>query len=229
MTRLNGAPGRLVETRMQQQTTRTISRRTVAVLAIAAFLAGLAILLGPFLAFHLLPSRWTGEADRLAQALGIGPGSGVAEIGAGSGDLAAGIAARVGPGGRVYATEIDEGKRQAIADLAARRGLGNLHVLEAGERSADLPDGCCDAIFMRNVLHHIDGWSAYLPTLLPALRPGGRVGIIDFSPGALFHLAGDHGAEPDDVIAAFEQSGFTVAHRNDAWGGRMYLIVFVRR
>jgi ubiquinone/menaquinone biosynthesis C-methylase UbiE len=210
-------------------TTRTLSRRTVALLAAAAFLAALAIVLGPFLAFHFLPLRWTGEADRLAQALGIGPGSVVAEIGAGNGDMAAEIAAHVGPDGRVYATEIEEGKRQAIADRAARRGLANVQVREAGERSADLPDGCCDAIFMRNVLHHIHGWSDYVPTLLPALRPGGRVGIIDFSPRALFHLAGDHGAEPDDVTAAFEQAGFTLAHRDDAWGGRMYLLVFVRR
>lgn len=201
-----------------------ISRRTIVLLTAAAFLVGLAI--GPFLAFHFLPYRWTGEADRLAEALGIGPGHIVAEIGAGAGDLAGEIAARVGPGGRVYATEIEQGKRRAIADLARRHGLANLTVLEAGERSADLPDGCCDAIFMRNVLHHLDGWASYASTLAPALRPGGRVGIIDFSPAALFHLVGDHGAEAHDVIAAFEAAGFRVTHRYDDWGGRMYLIVF---
>jgi ubiquinone/menaquinone biosynthesis C-methylase UbiE len=207
---------------------RAISRRTIVLLTAAAVLAGFAIAAGPFVAFHFLPSRWTGEADRLAEALGIGPGHIVAEIGAGAGDLAAEIATRVGPGGRVYATEIEEGKRRAIADQAQRLGLANLHVREAGERSADLPEGCCDAIFMRNVLHHIDGWASYASTLLPALRRGGRVGIIDFSPGALFHLAGDHGAEPHDVVAAFESAGFTVTHRDDDWGGRMYLLVFER-
>jgi ubiquinone/menaquinone biosynthesis C-methylase UbiE len=208
---------------------RTISRRTLALVAAAAFLLGIAIVVVPFLAFHFLPPGWTGEADRLGAALGIAEGHVVAEIGAGSGDMAVEIAARVGPDGRVYATEIDEWKRDAIAELAQRRGLTQLHVREAGERSADLPDGCCDAIFMRNVLHHIEGWPAYAATLAPALRPGGRVGIIDFSPGALFHLAGDHGAEQDDVIAAFDTAGFRVTHRDDDWGGRMYLLVFVRR
>jgi ubiquinone/menaquinone biosynthesis C-methylase UbiE len=208
---------------------RTISRRTLALVAAAAFVVGLAVVLVPFLAFHLLPHRWTGEADRLAAALGITEGQTVAEIGAGAGHLAVEMAARVGPAGRVYATEIGEGKRRAIEELAQRRGATNLHVREAGEHSADLPDACCDAIFMRNVLHHIEGWPGYAATLAPALRPGGRVGIVDFSPGALFHLAGDHGAEPDDVIAAFDAAGFRVTHRDDNWGGRMYLIVFVQR
>lgn len=84
------------------------------------------------------------------------------------------------------ATELGEGQRRTIAELAQQRGLGNLDVIEAGEHSTNLPDACCDAIFMRNVLHHIDGWPAYLGTLAPALRPGGRVGIIGFSPAALW-------------------------------------------
>jgi SAM-dependent methyltransferase len=205
-----------------------MTRRSLLFAAAALFLL-LAAWLAPAIAFHVLPLGWTGEADRLAAALGIGPGSVVAEIGAGSGEMAVEIAARLGPDGRLYATELTPEKRQAIAERAARLGAGAIQVLEAGERDPALPAACCDAIFMRNVLHHIDDWSTYIPALAAPLRPGGRVGIIDFSPKALFHLAGDHGAEPDRVSAAFQAAGFVQVARIDDWGGRMYLLVFTRQ
>lgn len=193
----------------------------------AGLVAALAIWLAPALAFHFLPPAWTGEPHRLAAALGIDRGSVVAEIGAGSGWLAIELARRAAPA-VVYATEITAEKRREIAALAEARGIANIEVLEAGERLPGLPAGCCDAIVMRNVLHHIDGWPAYAGGLAAALKPGGRVGIIDFSPGAFFHISGDHGAAPADVVAAFATAGLVPEHRIDDWGGRMYLIVFRR-
>lgn len=199
----------------------------------ALLVAGIAIVVvvwfaGPIVVFHALPSQRIAEADRLVSTLGLGPGHTVGEIGAGSGWLAAEMATRVGPGGRVYATEITPEKRGAIADTGKGRGLANLHVLEAGEHDPGLPPECCDAVYMRNVLHHIDDWPAYTRTLAPVLKAGGRIAIIDFAPGALLYLAGDHGVEPDEVVAAFASAGFEVDRRVDDWGGAMYLLVFRR-
>jgi ubiquinone/menaquinone biosynthesis C-methylase UbiE len=181
---------------------------------------------GPAIAFHVLPHHRSGEADRLAAALGVHAGSTVAEIGAGTGWLSVAMAERVGSDGRVYATEIAGDKRAQIAERARTGGLANIEVREARERDPALPPGCCDAVFMRNVLHHIDDWPAYVRALAPVLRPGGRVAIIDFAPGAFFHLGGDHGAPPDRVVEAFRRAGFEPAAAPSDWGGRMYLLVF---
>ena len=187
--------------------------------------AGAAVL-GPALAHHFLPLSWTGEAVRLADVLGVRAGDHIAEIGAGGGAMARELAKVVGPQGRLIATEISADRRRELEALAQQDGLAQLAVREAHERGTNLPDACCSAIYMRNVLHHIDGWEDYGRDLARSLRPGGILVVIDFGPGAMFHLAGDHGADPDRVVAAVAQSGLRVDRRVDDWGGRTYLLAF---
>lgn len=178
--------------------------------------------------FHLLPLRWTGEATRLAAALDLKPGDRIADIGAGSGALTIELARVVGPQGRVYATERTPEQRDAIAARASPAPVV-VEVLEAPDRTTGLPDQCCDAIVLRLVLHHITGHESYAVDLARALRPGGRVAIIDFAPGALPFLANDHGVSPEPVINAFAAAGLTLQSRHDDWGGRTYLVVFGAR
>jgi SAM-dependent methyltransferase len=182
--------------------------------------------LGRDLSFHVLPLRWTGEAARLAAALQIDEDSAVADIGAGNGALIAELARIVGPGGRAYATERTVDQRTQIAERAAVADLTWLTVLEAGEHVTNLPDSCCDAITMRMVWHHIADPPRFAVALRRALRQGGRVGIIDFAPGDLPHLADDHGVRPDDLIAAFSAAGFVAESLVPDWGGRSYLMTF---
>ncbi|HSL23870.1 MAG TPA: methyltransferase domain-containing protein [Vicinamibacterales bacterium] len=205
------------------------SRRGAFRLVVVVLVAGAALLVwryGTVAAFHFLPLGWTGEADRLAAVLRIGPGSRVADIGAGDGRFALEMARRVGASGRVYATEIAERQREVIRRRAADAGLPQLEVVTAGEHATGLREACCDAVFMRNVLHHIDDWPGYASRASAALRPGGFFAVIDFSPGAFLHLAGDHGARPDDVVTAFSRAGYTVVERVDDWGGDLYLVLF---
>ena len=176
------------------------------------------------LVFHVLPLAWTGEADRLAEFLKIRPGSRVAEIGAGTGALATEMARRVGPAGAVFATELNPERRAQIAQRAAR--LPQLTAVEAGADVTKLPFDCCDAIYMRAVLHHIAAPDAYARELARAVRPGGRVAIIDFPPGALFMHGADHEIDAQVVLRAFTAAGLELEGREDSWGGAMYLLVF---
>ena len=176
------------------------------------------------LVFHVLPLAWTGETDRLADFLKIRPGDRVAEIGAGTGALAEEMARRVGRGGAVFATELNPERRAQIARRAAR--LPQLAAVEAAVDATKLPFDCCDAVYMRAVLHHIAAPDAYVRELARAVRPGGRVGIVDFPPGALFMHGADHGIEPQVVLHAFASAGLELESREDNWGGAMYLFVF---
>jgi cyclopropane fatty-acyl-phospholipid synthase-like methyltransferase len=82
------------------------------------------------LALLATPARGQSEADRLADLLALARGMTVAEIGAGDGDFALAVAERVGPGGRVLATELEAEKRDEIRAAAKQAGLANVEVLE---------------------------------------------------------------------------------------------------
>jgi len=173
-------------------------------------------------------SRFEREVDRLAELLAIGPGSTVADIGAGKGAFAIALARRVGPGGRVYATEIDASLRAKIARAAEREGLANVVVVEALEDATGLPEGCCDAAFLRSVYHHLSKPEPILASLRRSLRPGARLAVIDFRPTRWLALwtpqdvpadRGGHGVRPEIVVREAEAAGFARVALEEDWPG----------
>jgi SAM-dependent methyltransferase len=60
--------------------------------------------------------------------------------------------------------------------------LSNVVVLEGAESSTNLPSACCDAIFLRDAYHHLTRPQEFDASLLAALKPGGRLAIMDFPP-----------------------------------------------
>ena len=63
--------------------------------------------------------------------LALKPGMRVAEIGAGEGDLAFEMAQRVGPGGRIFATELEGDELNALHGRVKFEALTNLTVVTA--------------------------------------------------------------------------------------------------
>ena len=124
--------------------------------------------------------------EKVVAALGIGPGSRVADIGAGSGLLTVHLARAVAPGGKVVATDIDG----AVLELLGRRmdalGLGKLverKVVQAD--SPGLEPGAYDAILLAEVDHYFADPVKWLREAIPALKPGGRI-VID---NRIYHRA----------------------------------------
>jgi SAM-dependent methyltransferase len=195
------------------------------VLAVAGTTAAIAV--AAHFSFFLLPFAWTNEPARLIDLLGIRPGDRVADIGAGDGAHAVAVARLIGPGGEVLATDIDPDRRRAVANRASRTQAPNVRVLEASGDTTNLADGCCHAIYMRTMFHHVANPAAYAKDVARSLRPGGRIAVIDFAPGHLWFHGGDHGVKPEDVLAAFTNAGCTLGHRDDHWGGPTFLLMFV--
>lgn len=165
------------------------------------------------------------EVERLALLVKLRPGMTVAEIGAGNGRMAVHLARRLGPSGRLYTTELDPGKLEAIRNAAAAAGLGNIAIIEAGEHSTGLPDACCDVIYMRRVYHHFTDPASMNKGLYAALRPGGRLAVIDFlSPRWMFFL--HHGIAREVVVGQVTSAGFTLDRRVDGWSPIDYCLVF---
>lgn len=168
-----------------------------------------------------LPARGQSDADdaaRLIRVLGVAPGQVVAEIGAGAGALTVAVAREVGPLGRVYSNELNPRQREAISRAVQAAGLTNVTVVEGHARRPNLPEGCCTAIFMRDVFHHFDDPAEMSRQLRAAVAPGGRLAVLDFPP------RNGHGISADQVRATLERAGFEQV-RLDETGPRWYLVV----
>lgn len=122
------------------------------------------------------------EVPRLVQLLEIAPGMSVADVGAGFGAWTSGFAQAVGTSGRVYSTEIGANQLKALRELVSKEGLGNVTVVEGAVDGTNLPAACCDAILVRDAYHHFTQPDDLVRSLVSALKPGGRLAIIDFPP-----------------------------------------------
>ena len=166
------------------------------------------------------------EVRRLIEVLALRDGMRVAEVGAGTGWLTVEIGMRVGGAGRVYSTELSPRRLDQIRAAAAAADLTNVTVVQAGERSANLPPGCCDAVFMRRVYHHFTDPSAILLDLHAALVAGGRLVIIEFAPGSFLGTVTGMGTDETRLVTEVTARGFEVV-RVDEWPGwGHYVAVF---
>lgn len=173
------------------------------------------------------------EPQRLFRALALEPGAAVAEIGAGDGEIAAKIAAMLGPSGRLFATEMEEAKRQRIVERAKSAGLGNVEVIEAKEKETNLPESCCQAIYLRTVYHHFTDPQPMAASLFRSLKSGGRIAVIDFEPrsgpsGNPSGLAsrGGHGIPRPVLIEEMKAAGFEFVEETPKWSARNFCVVF---
>jgi len=169
------------------------------------------------------PSRdaWQKPQEVIA-ALELKPDEVVADIGAGTGYFARRFARQVG---KVYAVDVSEGfLRQAREGAPA-----NLETILAAPDDPRLPPASVDTIFFCNVLHHIGNRAAYYPKLDRALKPGGRIVILEFykkklpvGPPESMKLS------EAEVIAELEAAGFRKA-RSFGFLPYQYFFVFERK
>ena len=168
------------------------------------------------------------EVDHLARLLDIQPGDTVADVGAGDGWLSVEVAAMVGDAGHVFATELSPRRRDDIRESVAGAGLGNVTVVEAGEHESNLAPGCCEAVFLRRVYHHLTDPAAYNASLYDSLKPGGRLAIVELEfDGILSPLRGwPHWTDDERVVAEVTAAGLTHVATADWPRAAHYAAVF---
>ena len=177
----------------------------------------LALTASVYLAGHTA-DQGAADADRLIKALDLRAGSIVAEIGAGDGELTVSIAQIVGDTGRVFANELNADKVQALRGKMQKGGLANVTVVAGRPNDTNLPDQCCDAVFMRDVYHHFSDPVAMNAGMMKALRPGGKLVVLEFGPPPGAESAdvarrgkdGQHGITPATLERELRAAGFEI-------------------
>jgi len=122
--------------------------------------------------------------DRIMDALGIADASVVADVGAGSGWFTIRLARRVGPQGIVYAQDVQQEMLNAITRRVQREGLGNVRPVLGRGSDPRLPARSLDAVLLVDAYHEIDDRVTMLANISRALKPQGRLGVVDFKLGA---------------------------------------------
>ncbi len=120
------------------------------------------------------------EMKRLAALMQWKPGTIVADIGAGDGRFTFAVLDYVGSSGKIFATELDPQKLKELRAEVKKRNLQDVSVIESAEADTHLPDGCCYAIFLRRVYHHLTKPMDFDANLIRSLKPDGHLAIIDF-------------------------------------------------
>lgn len=170
------------------------------------------------------------DVNWLIEELELTEGSVVADIGAGEGDQTLAIALHIGPEGHIYSTELGEELIEELREAVEISQMDNITVLEGDPTQTNLPEECCDAIYLRRVYHHIGDPLSMNASLFQSLKPGGRLAIIDFEPRGSEtepegRASGDqHGVTSETVVDELQSVGFELVNPAEERGRYYYLI-----
>jgi ubiquinone/menaquinone biosynthesis C-methylase UbiE len=171
------------------------------------------------------------DIDWLIDVLDLKKGSVVADIGAGDGDQTLEIARHIGPDGLIYSTELGTDSMEDLREGVEDAQYNNINVLEGHSTQTNLPEECCDAIYMRRVYHHFTDPALINASLFESLKPGGRLAVIDFEPrGSEAEPGGrssgsQHGVTNETVVEELKQAGFTLITSDQRSGRNIYVVM----
>jgi ubiquinone/menaquinone biosynthesis C-methylase UbiE len=164
--------------------------------------------------------------EQIMDHLGIAEGSIVADLGAGGGWFTIRLAMRVGPNGRVYAQDIQPGMIGAINRRVDREGLKNVKTVLGTADDPQLP-APVDVVLIVDAYHEMDDPQTLLRNVRKSLKPGGRLGIVEFTKNG--HGPGppmEERVDPERVIRDAQAAGLRLESRGN-FLRYQYLLEFV--
>jgi SAM-dependent methyltransferase len=171
------------------------------------------------------------KPDLIMDALGIGEGSVVADLGAGGGWFTVRLARRVGPNGTVFAQDVQPQMLEAIKRRVGREGLRNVEYVHGSLDDPRLPPGRLDAVLIVDAYHELANPIELLRNVKPSLKTTGRIGIVNFT------LEGGGPGPPlnqrkreESVIDEAQQAGLRLVNRvnRESFLEFQYMLIFAR-
>ncbi len=169
--------------------------------------------------------------DAIVNAMDLSPGMDAADIGAGTGFFSLLMAEKTGPEGTIFAVDIAQKFLDHIDRSSSQAGLKNIKTVLGKERSVNLPHESIDLAYICDTYHHFEYPFSMLESIHNALRPGGRLVIVDFErvkgiseTWVLGHVRVGKGTVTDEV----KDSGFELV-KEDPFMEEQYFLVFRKR
>jgi cyclopropane fatty-acyl-phospholipid synthase-like methyltransferase len=144
-------------------------------------------------------------ADVVA-AMEMTPDMTVADIGAGTGYFEPYLSRAAG---HVLALDVEPDMVRYVKERAAREHLANVEAAVIATDDPRLPP--VDRVLIVDTWHHIPNRTAYAAKLRAALKPGGRVYIVDFKLEAKHGPPPHHRIPPEECVKELAAAGFTAS------------------
>jgi predicted methyltransferase len=163
------------------------------------------------------------KPDEVIRALDLKSGQVVVDIGAGDGYFTRRLARALAPQGKVIGLEIKSNLVEEMASDAKRLGLANYEARLVTTDDPKLEPASTDLIFLCDTYHHIASRVAYFKKVGQALRPGGRLVILDM---VRTSRNTDHSIVKEEVVDELKQAGYRLVKEFDFLLPRQYFLVF---
>jgi len=167
--------------------------------------------------------------SRALQIMGVVEGSTVADVGAGSGYFTERLARLVGPSGRVFATDIQQGMLDLAARRLQRQGLHNVTLVLSEPANPRLVAASVDMVLMVDVYHELGDPMTVLRHLREALKPSGRLVLIEYKgEDPTIPILPSHKMTVAQARLEVEHEGFVLT-TVDSSHPRQHVLIFKRR
>jgi ubiquinone/menaquinone biosynthesis C-methylase UbiE len=151
------------------------------------------------------------------QTMGIRDGDVVADVGCGTGFFARRMARAIAPRGKVYGVDIQPEMLDLMKEYAAKEGIANVVPVLGLEDDPRLPAGSLDWILLVDVYHEFQQPKPMLAKLRDALKPDGRVALVEYRKEGTtaLHIDPLHRMSAEQVLAEWTPAGFALVAQHE--------------
>ena len=170
------------------------------------------------------------DPARALDVLKLQKGATVADIGAGSGYMTEKLSKKVGPMGRVFASDIQQGMIDLLNKRIARRKLANVTPVLSTQDDPRLPsDAAIDLVIMVDVYHELSQPQLVLRHIKASLKPGGRLVLVEYrKEDPNIPIRPEHKMSVAEAKLEVEAEGFKLTATNEDLP-RQHILIFTKQ
>jgi ubiquinone/menaquinone biosynthesis C-methylase UbiE len=165
----------------------------------------------------------------LVQAMGLKRGMTVADVGTAIGYMLPFLSRAVGPNGKVLGEDIFDDYLAAAHQTVTNQNLSNVTLIKGTEKDPSLPEAAVDEALVLDAYHHFDYPESMLAAIYKALKPGGKLVIVEYykteaampNGRALTHIR----LNKPDVIKEIEANHFRLVSEREQIKDVQYMLV----
>ena len=166
--------------------------------------------------------------DRAIDVLKLEKGSTVADVGAGSGYMTVKLAKKVGPQGKVYANDIQQGMLDLLSKRVTKSKLTNVSTVLGTQDDPKLPADTLDLVIMVDVYHELSQPQVMLRHIRDSLKPGGRLVLLEYrKEDPDIPIRPEHKMSVADAKLEVEAEGFKLTKTNEDLP-RQHILIFTK-